>query len=262
MTTVTTGPSLLDSALRRDRVVVAAGLAGVTALAWAYLMHMGRLMSPHVAMAMPMPAGAGVPELGWLLPMWIVMMVAMMVPSAAPTILLFASVSRRRKASGVPTASAAVFTLGYLLVWTFYATIAAAGEGELHRLTLASPAMVSASPWLGGGLLMAAGVYQWLPVKDACLSQCRSPLGFLAAEWREGTRGALVMGIRHGTFCVGCCGVLMALLFVAGVMNLLWIAAIAIFVLAEKVGPGGRGLGRVTGLLMIAWGIWVIAAGR
>jgi predicted metal-binding membrane protein len=261
MNTATARPGLLQSALRRDRVVVAAGLAGVTVLAWAYVIHMGRVMSPPAAMAMPMPGDAGAPELGWLVPMWIVMMVAMMVPSAAPTILLFASVARRRRASGVPTASAAVFTLGYLLVWAVYATIAAVGQWELHRLALLSPAMVSASPWLGGGLLIGAGIYQWLPLKEACLSRCRSPLGFLSTEWREGTRGALVMGVRHGTFCVGCCGLLMALLFVAGVMNLLWVAVIAIFVLAEKLGPSSRGLGRVAGLLMIGWGIWVIAAG-
>lgn len=262
MSTAAAGPDLLRSALRRDRVIVAAGLVGVAALAWAYIIHMGRPMSPHAAMAMPMPGDAAAPELGWLVPMWIVMMVAMMVPSAAPTILLFAGVARRRRANGVSTASAAVFSLGYLLVWAVYAMIAAVGQWKLHRLALLSPAMVSASPWLGGGLLIGAGLYQWLPVKDACLSQCRSPLGFLSAEWREGTRGALVMGIRHGTFCVGCCGLLMALLFVAGVMNLLWVAAIAVFVLAEKLGPNGRGLGRVTGLLMIGWGIWVIAAGH
>jgi predicted metal-binding membrane protein len=261
MSTATAGPGLLQSALRRDRVVVAAGLAGVTALAWTYIIHTGRVMSPHAAMAMPMSGDAGAPQLGWLIPMWIVMMVAMMVPSAAPAILLFASVARRRRATKVATASAAVFTLGYLLVWAFYATIAAVSQWELHRLALLSPAMVSASPWLGGGLLVAAGFYQWLPLKDACLSRCRSPLGFLSEEWREGTRGALVMGVRHGTFCVGCCALLMALLFVAGVMNLLWVAVIAIFVLAEKLGPSRRGLGRVAGLLMIGWGIWVIAAG-
>lgn len=152
------------------------------------------MMSPHAAMAMPMAGDAGTPELAWLVPMWIVMMVAMMLPSAAPTILLFASVSRRRRASGVPTASAAVFTLGYLLVWAVYATIAAAGQWQLHRLALLLPAMVGASPWLGGGVLIGAGVYQWLPIKNACL--------------------------------------------------------------------GGRGLGRVTGLLLIGWGVWVIAAGH
>jgi predicted metal-binding membrane protein len=260
MSSATASPGLLQEALRRDRLLVAAGLVGITALAWLYIIHTGRAMSPHTGMAMPMAGGADVPSLAMLVPMWIVMMVAMMVPSASPTILLFATVARGRKARGVPTASTAIFTLGYLLVWAFYATIAALAQWQLHRLALLSPAMASARPWLGGGLLIAAGLYQWLPIKNSCLSHCRSPLGFLSAEWREGSRGALLMGIRHGTFCVGCCALLMTLLFVAGVMNLLWVAAIAVFVLAEKLGPGGRTLGRISGVLMLVWGIWVITA--
>lgn len=259
MTTPSTGPDLLPSVLRRDRLVVAVGLATLTVLAWFYVLEMSRMMSPHIRMTMPMAGGA--PKLSWLVPMWIVMMVAMMVPSAAPTILLFANVARRRREQGVPTASAGIFTLGYLLVWAFYATTAAALQAVLHRAALVSPAMVSASPWLGGALLIGAGLYQGLPIKEACLSQCRSPLGFLSSEWREGRLGALTMGARHGTFCVGCCGLLMALLFVAGVMNLLWVAAIAIFVLVEKLAPGGPRLGRYTGLLLIAWGLGVFASG-
>jgi predicted metal-binding membrane protein len=183
-----------------------------------------------------------------------------MVPSAAPTILLFANVARSRKARGVPSASAAVFALGYLLVWAVYATIAALLQSELHRLTLLSPTMASASPWLGGGLLILAGIYQVLPAKRACLSHCRSPFGVFSHEWREGVSGALIMGARHGTYCVGCCWALMALLFVAGVMNLVWVAAIAIFVLIEKLGPGSTTIGRLSGILLMAWGIWVIAA--
>jgi predicted metal-binding membrane protein len=262
MSAAVDGPGLIEGALRRDRVVVAVGLAAVTAIAWGSVVHMARQMSPHEFMVMPMSGSSGAPALGWLVPMWIVMMVAMMLPSAAPTILLFASVARRRRGQGVPTATAAAFTLGYLLIWAAYATVAATVQWKLHEAALLSPAMVSASPWLGGGLLVAAGVYQWLPVKDACLAHCRSPLGFLSSEWREGVSGALVMGVRHGSFCVGCCALLMALLFVVGVMNLLWVAAIAIFVLAEKLGPGGRWLGRASGLLMIAWGIWVIVPVR
>jgi len=262
MATTAAGPGLLEGALRRDRIVLASGLAIVAALAWGYIVHMARMMSPNAAMAMPMSGGSGAPALRWLIPMWIVMMVAMMLPSAAPTILLFASVARRRRTQGVPAASAAVFALGYLLVWAAYATVAAAAQWKLHELSLLSPAMASASPWLGGGLLIAAGIYQWMPAKDACLMHCRSPLGFFSSEWREGALGALVMGARHGTLCVGCCVLLMALLFVAGVMNLLWVAAIAIFVLAEKLGPGGRTVGRATGLLLVAWGVWVVAAGR
>ena len=217
------------------------GLLGLAALAWMYVARMagdagasgdgrddardGRQWSSGFA---------------WLAGMWTVMMVAMMLPSAAPTILLYATVSRRRRLEGRPAVPTAVFTLGYLLVWTLYATAAAGAQWELHRRALLSPAMASASPLLAGGLLVAAGLYQWMPFKGACLSQCRSPLGFFSAEWREGARGALRMGMRHGTYCVGCCWLLMALLFVSGVMNVLWVAAIAGFVLVEKLVLAGR----------------------
>jgi predicted metal-binding membrane protein len=247
---------MLQATLRRDRAVVAAGVLGIAALGWAYVVH---LASPpaHLGMAMAMPGMAGgEPGLGWLAGMWAVMMVAMMLPSAAPTILLFAVVSRRRRLEGRPAVPAAVFTLGYLLVWMLYAAAAATAQWELHRLALLSPAMASASPLLGGGLLVAAGVYQWMPLKGACLSHCRSPLGFFSTEWREGAWGALLMGMRHGSFCVGCCWLLMALLFVAGVMNLLWVAAIAGFVLLEKLLPGGARLGKAVGVLLILWGVW------
>lgn len=243
-----------------DQVVIAAGILFVTALAWLYVVRFDRAMSSEAAMLMPMAGNSGAPDLRWLVPMWIIMMVAMMVPSAAPAILLFAGVARRRRISGAPTVSTAVFTLGYLLVWAFYGTIAAVVQWKLHRAALLSPGMVSASPWVGGGFLVAAGLYQWLPVKHACLSHCRSPLGFFSTEWREGNAGALMMGLRHGTFCVGCCAALMTLLFVAGVMNLLWVAALAVFILAEKLLAGGRGLGLVAGILMMSWGIWLIAS--
>ena len=249
---------MLEATLRRDRAVVATGVLGIAALGWAYVVHLASPPAPGMAMAMPGMAG-GDPGLGWLVGMWAVMMVAMMLPSAAPTILLFAGVSRRRRLQGRPAVPAAVFTLGYLLVWMLYAAAAATAQWELHRLALLSPAMASASPLLGGGLLVAAGVYQWMPLKGACLSHCRSPLGFFSTEWREGAWGALLMGMRHGTFCVGCCWLLMALLFVAGVMNLLWVATIAAFVLVEKLVPGGDRLGRVAGAVLIGCGVWLLA---
>jgi len=248
---------VLEATLRRDRAVVAAGLLGLAALAWVYVVRMAAAM-PSGMMPMPGMAAGGDPGLGWLAGMWAVMMVAMMLPSAAPTILLFASVSRRRRLQGQPAVPVLVFTLGYLLVWTVYAVVAASAQWKLHHMALLSPAMKSASPLLAGGLLVAAGVYQWLPVKGACLSQCRSPLGFFAAEWREGTGGALLMGMRHGSFCVGCCWLLMALLFVAGVMNLLWVATIAGFVLLEKLVPGGARLDRAAGVFLILWGVWLL----
>jgi predicted metal-binding membrane protein len=151
------------------------------------------------------------------------------------------------------------FTLGYLVAWTAFAVVAATVQWVLHGAALLSPAMTSASPLLGGMLLIAAGVYQWLPLKAACLTHCRSPLDFFAAEWREGEAGALAMGFRHGLHCVGCCWLLMGLLFVAGVMNLLWIAAIAGFVLVEKVLPGGRIVGRVAGAVLVVWGLLTVA---
>ncbi len=210
-------------------------------------------------MMLGMATASGAPGLGWLIGMWAVMMVAMMLPSATPTILLFAGVSRRRRMQGWPAAPVAVFTLGYLAVWTAYAALAATAQWELHRLALLSPAMTSASPLVAGGILIAAGVYQWAPLKGACLSHCRSPLGFFSTEWREGVGGALLMGMRHGSFCVGCCWLLMALLFVAGVMNLLWIATIAGFVLLEKLVHGGEWLARAAGVGLILWGVWVMA---
>jgi predicted metal-binding membrane protein len=252
-------PGILESALRKDRLVVAAGLLAVAGLAWAYLAHSASAMTAHPAMAMAMPWSLG--ETAGLALMWIIMMVAMMLPSATPVILLFANVTRRRRLQGVVAAPVSVFVLGYLLVWTGYAVVAALVQSLLHSAALLSPVMASRSSLLSGGLLLLAGVYQWLPAKAACLSHCRSPLGFFTADWREGISGALGMGFRHGTHCVGCCWALMALLFVAGVMSLLWVLVIAGFVLAEKLVPRPRLVGRFTGALLMGWGLWLAVAG-
>jgi len=262
MSAVPSEPGFLEAALRRDRLIVVAGLLTLAGLAWAYMAHMATMMPAHLGMAMPQARPWDVGETAGLAIMWIVMMIAMMVPSVAPVILLFASVSRRRRVQGVLAAPVSVFTLGYLLAWTGYAILAAIAQTALHSVALLSPAMASTNPLLGGGLLILAGVYQWLPLKGACLSHCRSPLGFFSTEWREGVSGALLMGLRHGSYCVGCCWALMALLFVAGVMNLLWVLAIAGFVLAEKVAPNGRLLGRITGTLLAGWGLWVVVSGQ
>lgn len=254
-------PGFLETALRRDRLIVAAALLTLALLAWGYIARLAAPMPAYMGMAMPgaRPWSAG--EMAELALMWTVMMVAMMIPSVAPVILLFAGVSRRRRVQGVPAVPVSVFTLGYLLAWTGFAVVAAFSQSALRSAELLSPAMASQSPLLGGGLLILAGVYQWLPVKGACLSHCQSPLGFFSSHWREGVGGALRMGFRHGIYCVGCCWALMALLFVAGVMNLLWVAAIAVFVLAEKLIPGARRLSRLTGAVMIGWGIGLIAFG-
>lgn len=249
---------MLEATLRRDRAVVAGGLLGVAALAWVYVARMAMGPGAMASMTMPGLAAGAVPGLGWLVGMWTVMMVAMMLPSAAPTILLFAGVSRRRRQQGRPAVPVAVFTLAYLLVWTVFAAGAALAQWELHRRALLSPAMASATPLFAGGVLIVAGLYQWIPLKSACLSHCRSPLGFFSTDWREGAGGALLMGMRHGTFCVGCCWMLMALLFVAGVMNLIWVAVIAAFVLIEKLARHGQALGRLAGIGLVLWGVWVL----
>ena len=190
--------------------------------------------------------------------MWTVMMVAMMTPSAAPVILLFAGAQRARRAARSPIVTA-VFGAGYLLVWTAFSAAAAAGQWALHQAAMLSPSMSTSSTWLGGGILVAAGIYQLTPTKRACLTHCQSPLGFLMSHWRDGTAGALRMGISHGLYCVGCCWALMCVLFVVGVMNLAWVAVLAIFVLLEKIGPPGPLVARLSGGIMIAAGIliWV-----
>jgi predicted metal-binding membrane protein len=250
--------STLESVLKRDRAIVLAGIAGLSALAWAYLLTLAWRMplqdvAMAMAMAMPHVQAWGTTEVFLTWVMWAVMMVAMMTPSAAPMILTFATINRRRLAQQGPFVPTTVFVLGYLLVWGGFSVLATFAQWGLHTAALLSPMIVITSPSVGGLLLVAAGVFQWTPLKSICLTQCRSPLGFVMTEWREGAWGALVMGLRHGSYCVGCCWVLMALLFVAGVMNLLWVAAIAALVLVEKVLPRGELVGRVAGgLLMLA----------
>ncbi len=247
--------------------MVLAGVVAVAVLAWAYLFYLAWDMRRGVNLG-PLQLDAGMAmsqvrpwsgvDFGLMFLMWAVMMTAMMVPTAAPMILTFATINRRRLEQQQPFVPTGVFLLGYVLVWGGFSAAATGAQWGLHTAALLSPMMASGSPFLGGALLLTAGVFQWSPIKYACLSHCRGPLAFIMTEWRDGTRGALVMGLRHGTFCLGCCWVLMALLFVLGVMNLLWIAALAGFVLLEKVAPGGHWVGRLTGLLLLGWGGWMV----
>jgi len=252
----------LESVLRRDRWRVAAGLLGVSAVAWAYLAHEAREMSLsgvcHCAGMMmsgpdvqPWSVSALVP----LFLMWGEMMVAMMLPSAAPMILAFARVNRQRRVQELPYVPTAVFTLGYLAAWMGFSALAALGQWVLHGFMLLSPIMTTRSSGLAGGLLIAAGIFQWTPLKHACLKRCRSPLSLLLHDWREGRIGALWMGFRNGLYCTGCCWLLMALLFVAGVMNLWWVGLITLLVLAEKATPPTWRLSVVAGVVLVLWGI-------
>ena len=211
-------------------------------------------------MAMGQMAWTGV-DFGLLYVMWAVMMVAMMVPTAAPMILTFATIYRRRREKQGPYVPTGVFLGGYLVIWAGFALLATLAQWGLHQATLMTAIMGSVTPILGGTLLLAAGVFQWTPLKNACLSHCRTPMGFIMSEWREGTGGAVKMGVRHGIYCVGCCWFLMALMFVAGVMNLLWMAGIAAYILVEKVTPSGAWGSRVNwtgGAALAAWGVWTI----
>jgi len=244
--------------LRRDRIIVLSGLAVIIALSWAYVSSLAsdmQNMDVATEIAMPQMQAWGVTDFALTFVMWAVMMVAMMTPSAAPMILMFVGITRRRQEQQVPYVPTSVFLLGYLVVWAAFSVLATAAQWGLHAVSLLSPMMVSTSPVLGGILLLTAGIYQWTPLKHACLSKCRSPLGFVLNEWREGRWGAFLMGLKHGSYCTGCCWSLMALLFVAGVMNLLWVAAVAGFILLEKVAPAGHRMGQAAGVLMVAGGV-------
>jgi predicted metal-binding membrane protein len=261
----TTG-SALERAVRQDRALVLLGLVVLTVLSWVYLARMAAMMNVsaadkamHAAMGMPEMATWGAAEFVMLFLMWTVMMVAMMLPSVTPIILLVVGTYRRRgHRAHVLTVA---FGSGYLAAWTAFSAVAALTQLMLHRAALLSSAMATDSAIITGGILLCAGAYQWLPLKAACLTHCRSPLAFLTSHWREGTVGALTMGLRHGLYCVGCCWVLMLLLFAAGVMNLLWVGAIAFVVLVEKLVPHGARVGRFAGVLVMVWGGWVLATG-
>jgi len=206
---------------------------------------------------MPSPWSAA--RFGLTFAMWWVMMIGMMLPGAAPMILTFATVNRNKCANGQDFVPVSVFTLGYLLVWGLFSASATVAQWALDQLAMLSASLGMISPKVGGALLIAAGIYQFTPLKQACLRHCRSPFAFVLNRWHDGRTGALRMGMEHGTFCLGCCWVLMALLFVVGVMNLLLVAAIAAFVLVEKLLPGGVWIGRLGGGTMIVLGAWLAA---
>ena len=260
---MTVPDAAIEAVLRRDRVVTLAGLLALTGLAWLDLARLAREADDMARMGMAQTTPWTAADAALAAGMWIVMMTAMMLPSAAPMILVFTAVNRKRQGAGsarhVETGG---FLLGYVAVWGLVSALATGLEWVLQRAALLSGSLQTSTPLLGGAILIAAGAYQLTPLKRACLSRCQTPLGFLLSEWRAGRAGAVVMGLRHGLFCVGCCWVLMALLFVGGVMNLVWIAAIAGFVLLEKVVRPGRLVPWGAGAALIAWGGFVLAHGR
>jgi predicted metal-binding membrane protein len=265
--------STLETVLRRDRWIVGGAIAIIVALAWAYVlwladdMDMGGMDMTGFRM---IPAGIGIMlpadrpwlavEFAYVFLMWAVMMVGMMAPSAAPMILMYARVVRQGKAQGKPFAATGWFAAGYLLAWTGFSLAATFLQWMIERAALLDSRMVLDSNLIGAIVLIAAGLYQWTPLKDVCLAQCQSPIGFLMRHggFRHDPRGCLLLGLRHGGYCVGCCWVLMALLFVGGVMNVLWIALLALLVLVEKVTLHGRWIARAAGIACVVAGAWLV----
>jgi predicted metal-binding membrane protein len=274
----------LEHLLKRNRMVTLAGLTALCALAWLYIMTGAGLgmsawdmttlaLFPHqqaddmMSGMLPMDLDATVPaRTAWgfatwalMIAMWWIMMIAMMTPSAAPTILLYSRVHRHALAQGQvqdELAPTGAFAAGYLLVWLGFAAAAATLHWALQHAGLVSATMMgSRSSLLSGAILIAVGLYQLSPLKNICLAHCRTPTAFLSRHWRPHAVGALRLGAMHGAYCVGCCWMLMALLFVGGVMNLTWIAALAILVLIEKVVPAGQWVGRGAGITLIVWGV-------
>ncbi len=274
----------LEAALRRDRVVVVVALLFTAALAWAYVLYLAAQMGaatdvgPNMAddmsgmdmSAMDMSgmdmSAAVVPEFRlWAAPdfafifvMWTVMMVAMMTPSVAPMVLLYAVVGRKARTDGKPFAPSGWFFAGYLIVWVGFSVLATGAQWLLSSGSLLTPMMATTSSIIGGLVLIVTGIYQWTPLKDVCLRQCQSPIAFLSSHggFRPDPAGALSLGIKHGTYCLGCCWALMALLFVGGVMNIAWIGGIAILILLEKTLPHRRWVSRISGVVIGFVGIW------
>lgn len=247
--------NIVDRVVRHERMFLGFGLLVVVLLAWGYLLSGAGTMQEMGGMMMPMSAWPWtVGHALLMLVMWLVMMTAMMLPSAAPAILLFTTLVRRSETGRAGSSAPSLFVLGYLSIWAAFSLAAVFLQFLLERAALLSAMMESTSMGLSGTLLIGAGIYQLTPLKRSCLSLCRSPLEFLASHWRTGNRGAFAMGVRHGTYCLGCCWGLMLLLFVGGVMNLLWIAGLAIVVFLEKLAPGGQWIGRALGVPLIAAG--------
>jgi predicted metal-binding membrane protein len=263
----------LQAVLRRDRLIVASALGVIAALAWAYVLWLAADMNMN-GMNMPgfrmVPAGIGMMapatapwstvEFAFVFVMWAVMMVGMMAPSAAPMILMYARLGRQGKIAGKPLAATGWFAAGYFLAWAGFSLAATLVHWVLEREALLDARMANANIRVGAVVLIAAGIYQWTPIKNACLTRCQTPFGFLMTHggFRSNVLGCLHLGLLHGIYCVGCCWVLMALLFVVGVMNVLWIALLALLVLLEKLTLWGRGVARIAGAVCIAAGAWMV----
>jgi predicted metal-binding membrane protein len=263
-----TDTTVLETMLRRDRFVVIAALVAVILVSWIWIVLGAGTGTSAVAMTQM----AGAPDMDMMMEravwtpgyaalifaMWWVMMVAMMLPGAAPMLLLFARVNRTQKVRDRPYVPTGFFAAGYLGAWGGFSALATGLQWGLEQLDLLGPMMTATNYWLGGAILVASGLWQLTPLKGVCLRHCRSPLSFLTQQWRPGGLGAFGMGLEHGAYCLGCCWFLMGLLFFGGIMNLFWIAGVACFILLEKTIPMGHWFGRVAGVCFAAWGVLML----
>jgi predicted metal-binding membrane protein len=262
--------------LRRDRVIIVLTLALLTTLAWSYLLWLSadmsmdgmdmtglRMIPSGMGLMMPADMPWRAMEFAFVFAMWIVMMVGMMTPSAVPMILMYARVGRQTQAHGRPLTATVWFAAGYFLVWAAFALLATLVQWTFERSALLDSAMANTSTVVGGLLFVAAGSYQWTRLKDVCLTQCQKPFAFLMRQggFRGDAPGSLMLGVRHGAYCVGCCWALTALLLVGGVMNVLWIILLALFILLEKVAPFGRQIALLAGMVLIVGGVWLFSMG-
>jgi len=247
-------------ALDRARGAIVVGMVGFAAVSWVYLgfvvTQMGNMSS---VLAMPMTSAWSSVQTALMVTMWAIMMAAMMLPSAVPMVLTYDRLDRG-SAEG-RGGSTALFVAGYVVMWSTFAIVATGLQWVLHTVALVNGMGEATHSGLAGAMLVGAGVFQFSPVKKRSLGACRTPIGFLMTSWRDGRTGALKMGLHHGSLCLRCCWALMILLFVLGVVNLIWVAVLAIFVLAEKLSRRGDAISVIGGVVMIVWGIAAFLGG-
>lgn len=245
---------------RVDRAAVLVSLGGITAIAWVLTVQLaGRMTMPSEPMGMASTMPATETAFVLMSAMWAVMMVGMMVPSAAPMVVAYSDWNRRSSGGVLRAAAVGAFLSGYVLVWLGFSLVAAVLQIVLEQAGLLTAMGATSRPAISGTVLVLAGLFQVTPWKESCLRRCRTPVGFLVAEWRDGARGGLVMGLRHGAYCLGCCWALMAVLFVVGTMHLVWMAMIAAFVLIEKLAPRVLRVRFAAAAVLIGWGVLILS---
>ena len=251
--------SSLEYILKRDRVILITGLFFIALLSWWYIIYLYRQMYPMnmdaLFFAMPMTPSWAAADFFLLFLMWLVMMIAMMIPSVAPLILIFAMVNRQKEAQQNPFVPGIYLLAGYLAAWTFFSLLATILQWALQQIAWLNPMMIVTNKILGSIILIAAGVFQFTSLKQNCLHYCQTPIDFIHRKWKEGRSGAFKMGWLNGLYCLGCCWLLMVILFVSGIMNLLWIALISAFVLLEKLIPNSKIISYTAGIGLVIYGI-------